>query len=180
MGPKITIDSATLMNKGLEVIEAKWLFGVSLETIEVVIHPQSIVHSMVQYCDGSVIAQLGLPDMRTPIAYALTYPERLALELPEPDFFEIATLTFKKPDINKFRCLALAFEACKAGGTYPAVLNAANEKAVGAFLQHRIGLGQIANIVESTMEKHAPVTDPGLTDILSADAWARQVAEVTI
>jgi 1-deoxy-D-xylulose-5-phosphate reductoisomerase len=180
MGPKITIDSATLMNKGLEVIEAKWLFGVSLETIEVVIHPQSIVHSMVQYCDGSVIAQLGLPDMRTPIAYALSYPERLPLAMPEPDFCEIATLTFQEPDLHKFRCLALAFEACRAGGTYPAVLNAANEEAVHAFMKHRIGLGQIAGIVESTMEKHAPVHNPELADILSADAWARQVAEVAI
>jgi 1-deoxy-D-xylulose-5-phosphate reductoisomerase len=180
MGPKITIDSATLMNKGLEVIEAKWLFDMPLERIEVVIHPQSIVHSMVLYCDGSVMAQLGLPDMRTPIAFAMSYPQRLALPLPAPDFFEIARLTFKKPDLHKFRCLALAFDACRAGNTYPAVLNAANEIAVEAFLQHRIGLGKIAAIVENTMQKHQPVSDPTLSDILSADGWARQAAKVDI
>jgi len=180
MGRKITIDSATLMNKGLEVIEAKWLFGVPLEAIQVVIHPQSIVHSMVAYCDSSVIAQLGMPDMRTPIAYALSYPERLPLELPVPEFSEIGTLTFREPDLEKFQCLALAFEACKAGKTYPTVLNAANEKAVNAFLGHRIGLGQIATVVQQALEKHKPVSNPGLSDILSADAWAREAAEVAL
>lgn len=180
MGPKITIDSATLMNKGLEVMEAKWLFDVPLEAIEVVIHPESIIHSMVAYCDGSVIAQMGLPDMRIPIAYALSYPERLCLELPEPDFCRIGALTFQEPDLGKFPCLALAFQACRAGRTYPAVLNAANETAVRAFLGHRIRFGQISRIVEDTLDKHEPVSDPGLSDILSADAWARRAAEVAV
>ncbi len=180
MGPKITIDSATLMNKGLEVIEAKWLFNVPLEAIEVVIHPESIIHSMVAYCDGSVIAQMGLPDMRIPIAYALSYPERLWLELPEPDFCRMGALTFQEPDLEKFPCLALAFQACRAGLTYPAVLNAANETAVRAFLGHRIRFGQISRIVEDTLDKHEPVSDPGLSDILSADAWARRAAEVAV
>jgi 1-deoxy-D-xylulose-5-phosphate reductoisomerase len=180
MGPKITIDSATLMNKGLEVMEAKWLFDVPLEAIEVVIHPESIIHSMVAYCDGSVIAQMGLPDMRIPIAYALSYPERLCLELPEPDFCRMGALTFQEPDLGKFPCLALAFQACRAGRTYPAVLNAANETAVHAFLGHRIRFGQISRIVEDTLDKHEPVSDPGLSDILSADAWARRAAEVAV
>jgi 1-deoxy-D-xylulose-5-phosphate reductoisomerase len=180
MGPKITIDSATLMNKGLEVMEAKWLFDVPLEAIEVVIHPESIIHSMVAYCDGSVIAQMGLPDMRIPIAYALSYPERLCLELPEPDFCRMGALTFQEPDLGKFPCLALAFQACRAGRTYPAVLNAANETAVRAFLGHRIRFGQISRIVENTLDKHEPVSDPGLSDILSADAWARRAAEVAV
>jgi len=180
MGPKITIDSATLMNKGLEVMEAKWLFNVPLEAIEVVIHPESIIHSMVAYCDGSVIAQMGLPDMRIPIAYALSYPERLWLELPEPDFCRMGALTFQEPDLEKFPCLALAFQACRAGLTYPAVLNAANETAVRSFLGHRIRFGQISRIVEDTLDKHEPVSDPGLSDILSADAWARRAAEVAV
>jgi len=180
MGPKITIDSATLMNKGLEVIEAKWLFNVPLEAIEVVIHPESIIHSMVAYCDGSVIAQMGLPDMRIPIAYALSYPERLWLELPEPNFCRMGALTFQEPDLEKFPCLALAFQACRAGLTYPAVLNAANETAVRSFLGHRIRFGQISRIVEDTLDKHEPVSDPGLSDILSADAWARRAAEVAV
>jgi 1-deoxy-D-xylulose-5-phosphate reductoisomerase len=180
MGPKITIDSATLMNKGLEVMEAKWLFDVPLEAIEVVIHPESIIHSMVAYCDGSVIAQMGLPDMRIPIAYALSYPERLGLELPEPDFCRMGALTFQEPDLEKFPCLALAFQACRAGLTYPAVLNAANETAVRSFLSHRIRFGQISRIVEDTLDKHEPVSDPGLSDILSADAWARRAAEVAV
>jgi 1-deoxy-D-xylulose-5-phosphate reductoisomerase len=180
MGQKITIDSATLMNKGLEVMEARWLFDVPLEAIEVVIHPESIIHSMVAYCDGSVIAQMGLPDMRIPIAYALSYPERLCLDLPWPDFCRMGALTFQEPDPDKFPCLALAFQACRAGGTYPAVLNGANETAVHAFLSRRIRFGQISRIVGDTLDKHASVSDPGLSDILSADAWARRAAEVAV
>ena len=174
MGAKISIDSATLMNKGLEVIEARWLFDVSEELIDVHVHPESIVHSMVEYCDGSVIAQLGVPDMRIPIAYALTYPERLPLEVGAPDFFELGQLRFMKPDLARFPCLGLAFDACKRGGTAPSVLNAANEAAVAAFLDHRINLLQIADVVEKTMASHRLVSDPTLFDILSADAWARE------
>jgi 1-deoxy-D-xylulose-5-phosphate reductoisomerase len=180
MGPKVTIDSATLMNKGLEVIEARWLFDVPLERIQVVIHPESIIHSMVVYQDSAVIAQLALPDMRIPIAYALSYPERLDLGLSPPDFFELGALTFREPDLERFACLALAMEACRAGKTYPAVLNAANEVAVRAFLDHRIGFGHIAGTIQETMAKHEPVSNPGLSDILSADAWARRTAEETL
>ncbi len=180
MGAKITIDSATLMNKGLEVIEARWLFGISEEIIDVHIHPQSIVHSMVEYCDGSVIAQLGVPDMRTPIAYALAYPERLPLNLPGPDFFEMGQLTFRKPDLKKFPCLGLAFDACKTGGTVPAVLNAANEVAVTAFLDHRINLVQIPDLIRKAMASHRMVQNPKLDDILAADAWAREYTEEKI
>jgi 1-deoxy-D-xylulose-5-phosphate reductoisomerase len=177
MGPKVTIDSATLMNKGLEVIEARWLFDVPLERIRVVIHPESIIHSMVVYRDGSVMAQLALPDMRIPIAYALSYPERLDLGLSPPDFFELGALTFREPDLEKFACLALAIQACRLGKTYPAVLSAANEVAVRAFLDHRIGFGHIAETIKETMAKHEPVPEPGLSDILSADTWARRTAE---
>ncbi|MDY6951546.1 MAG: 1-deoxy-D-xylulose-5-phosphate reductoisomerase [Thermodesulfobacteriota bacterium] len=176
MGPKITIDSATLMNKGLEMIEARWLFDVPLECIQVIIHRESIIHSMVAYHDGSVIAQLAVPDMRIPIAYALSHPERLVLELPAPDFVDLGALTFQQPDLERFPCLALAMEACKTGKTSPAVLNAANEVAVRAFLNHQIGLRDIDRIVANTMATHQPVSDPGLSDILSADAWARQKA----
>ena len=180
MGRKITIDSATLMNKGLEVIEARWLFDVPLECIEVVIHPESIIHSMVVYKDGSVIAQLAVPDMRVPIAYALSYPERLSVGLPSPNFVELGALTFLKPDLERFPCLALAMGACKAGKTFPAVLNAANEVAVHAFLNHQMGFAQIGQIVADTMDKHEPVSDPGLSDILSADAWARRTAAESV
>jgi 1-deoxy-D-xylulose-5-phosphate reductoisomerase len=177
MGPKITIDSATLMNKGLEVIEAKWLFDVPLDVITVVIHPESIVHSMAVFNDGSVMAQMGMPDMRVPIGYALSYPERLPLEVPAPDFPGLGALTFREPDMAKFPCLGLAFEACRAGHTYPVVLNAADEVAVDAFLNGRVTLGRIPQVVEETMGKHEPVIDPGLSDILSADTWARRTAE---
>jgi 1-deoxy-D-xylulose-5-phosphate reductoisomerase len=176
MGPKITIDSATLMNKGLEVIEARWLFDVPLECIQVVVHPESVIHSMVLYKDGSVIAQLGVPDMRVPIAYALSYPERLATGVEPPDFVDMGALTFREPDLRKFPCLALAIEACRAGSTFPVVLNAANEVAVHAFLKDHIRFGQIEKIVGETMGEHEPVSDPGLADILSADTWARQRA----
>jgi 1-deoxy-D-xylulose-5-phosphate reductoisomerase len=177
MGPKITIDSATLMNKGLEVIEAKWLFDLALDDIRVVIHPESIVHSMVVFKDGSVMAQLGVPDMRVPIAYALSYPERLALDVPAPDFTALRALTFENPDMDRFPCLGLAIQACRAGRTYPVVLNAADEVAVDAFLNNRVGLGRIAEVLEETMGKHEPVTNPELSDIFSVDAWARRTAE---
>ncbi len=173
MGNKITIDSATLMNKGLEVIEAVRLFDVSHERIQVVIHPQSIIHSMVAYRDGSVIAQLGVPDMRGAIAYAMSWPERLPINQPIPDFPNL-TLTFQEPDMEKFPCLALAFNACEAGGTLPAVLNAANEVAVHAFLDHRISFADIPKLIKGTMERHTIVRDPSLSDILEADRWARE------
>lgn len=176
MGAKITIDSATLMNKGLEVLEAKWLFGVSQERIRVVVHPQSVIHSMVAFRDGAVIAQLGIPDMKAAIAYAMSYPERLALGQPLPDFSGGTDLTFREPDLDKFPCLALAFEACRQGGTLPAVLNAANEVAVNAFLEKRIGFNDIPRIVERTMAVHAGVDDPALETIIAADRWARQSA----
>ncbi|KPJ75922.1 MAG: 1-deoxy-D-xylulose 5-phosphate reductoisomerase [Deltaproteobacteria bacterium SG8_13] len=176
MGPKITIDSATLMNKGLEVIEARWLFGVSLEQIEVVIHPQSIVHSMVAFCDGSIIAQMGIPDMKAAIAYALSWPRRLPLGQPLPDFNEVGALTFRRPDLEKFPCLALAIQAASRGGTLPAVLNAANEVAVGAFLDHRLRFVDIAAVVRAVMQRHETVESPGLEQLLEADRWARQQA----
>jgi 1-deoxy-D-xylulose-5-phosphate reductoisomerase len=176
MGAKITIDSATLMNKGLEVIEARWLFGVPQDMIRVVVHPQSIIHSMVAFRDGSVIAQLGIPDMTAAIAYALSYPERLALGQPLPSFTGDLPLTFADPDLEKFPCLGLAFEACRRDGTLPAVLNAANEIAVSNFLEERTAFTAIPRIVEQTMAAHVPVEHPGLGDILAADRWARQKA----
>jgi 1-deoxy-D-xylulose-5-phosphate reductoisomerase len=176
MGPKITIDSATLMNKGLEVLEANSLFGVSHDRIEVVIHPQSIIHSMVAYNDGSVIAQLGIPDMKAAIAYALSYPERLPLNQPLPDFSGQKNLTFQKPDLEKFPCLGLAFKACEVGKTMPAVLNAANEAAVNAFLNQQLSFIGIAKVVAATMEKHDVVFNPDLADIVAADRWARKQA----
>ncbi|MFZ2285932.1 MAG: 1-deoxy-D-xylulose-5-phosphate reductoisomerase [Bacteroidales bacterium] len=153
MGSKITIDSATLMNKGLEVIEAHWLFGTPADRIDVLIHPQSIIHSMVQFTDGSVKAQLGVPDMRLPIIYALTYPDRVITELPRPSLSEIGSLTFEEPDTERFRCLPLAREALKSGGNIPCALNAANEAAVAAFLKEKIGFNDIAGTVEHVMEK---------------------------
>jgi len=177
MGKKISVDSATLMNKGLEAIEAKCLFDVSQEMIEVVIHPQSVIHSMVSFKDGTVMAQLGIPDMKGAIAYAMAYPERLALRQPTPDFVNIGKLTFEKPDIKKFPCLALAFAACETGRTLPAVLNAANEVAVAAFLEKSISFVKIPEVIEKTMKYHTVVTDPTLSDILEADQWARKQAE---
>ncbi|OQX28311.1 MAG: 1-deoxy-D-xylulose-5-phosphate reductoisomerase [Desulfobacteraceae bacterium IS3] len=177
MGKKISIDSATLMNKGLEVIEAKWLFDISQEKIEVLVHPQSIVHSMVSYRDGSVIAQLGVPDMKGAIAYALSWPERLDLKQPVPDFANIGSLTFQKPDMEKFPCLALAFKACGIGGTLPAVMNAANEVAVNAFLERRISFNAIAESIRKTMDMHTVIHHPSLSDILEADKWARMQTE---
>lgn len=180
MGQKITIDSATLMNKGLEVLEAKCLFGVSRQMIEVVIHPQSVIHSMVAYRDGSIMAQLGIPDMKTAIAYALSYPQRLPLGQPLPEFNGSRPLTFDQPDLEKFPCLALAFSACEAGATLPAVLNAANEVAVTGFLNQSIEFVDIPAVVEQTMDSHAVVSNPELADILEADRWARGQAEKEI
>jgi 1-deoxy-D-xylulose-5-phosphate reductoisomerase len=180
MGPKITIDSATLMNKGLEVIEAKWLFDVPAEKIEVHIHPQSIIHSMVEYVDGSVIAQMGIPDMRIPIAYAMTYPERVELSLQPLDLFALQTLTFHRPDLGRFPCLALAIAACEAGGAMPAVLNAANEVAVQAFLNHRIPFNGIAALVDQAMQEHVLTPAVELETILDADGWARRRTEEAI
>ena len=176
MGRKISIDSATLMNKGLEIMEAGHLFGVSLEDIEVVIHPQSVIHSMVSYKDGSVIAQMSIPDMKGAIAYAMSYPERLPLGQPLPDFKSIGSLTFQRPDAGKFPCLDLAFSAGKTGGTLPSVLNAANEVAVEAFLNKRLQFTDIPEVIRKTMEKHFVVANPALSDILDADFWARKIA----
>ena len=176
MGKKITIDSATLMNKGLEIIEAKWLFSVSTDRIQVVIHPQSIVHSMVSFKDGSVIAQLGIPDMKTAIAYALSYPERLYLNQPIPDFVGIGALTFEKPDLTRFPCLALAFDALQMGQTFPAVLNASNEAAVEAFLSSSISFQAIPEIIRNTLDAHNGIEHPSVSDILAADLWAREKA----
>ncbi len=176
MGRKISIDSATLMNKGLEVMEAGHLFGISLEDIEVIIHPQSVIHSMVSYKDGSIIAQMGIPDMKGAIAYAMSYPERLPLGQPLPDFKSIGSLTFQKPDTGKFPCLDLAFYAGKTGGTLPSVLNAANEVAVGAFLNKRLQFTDIPEVIRKTMEKHFVVANPALSDILESDLWARKIA----
>jgi 1-deoxy-D-xylulose-5-phosphate reductoisomerase len=176
MGAKITIDSATLMNKGLEVIEARWLFGFPAERIRVVVHPQSVIHSMVAFRDGSVIAQMGIPDMRAAIAFALSYPERLPLAQPLPDFSGGTDLTFRAPDLERFPCLALAFEASRTGGTLPAVLNAANEVAVNAFLEERIGFTAIPAIVAAVMGGHSPGAETDLEAILAADRWARERA----
>jgi 1-deoxy-D-xylulose-5-phosphate reductoisomerase len=177
MGAKITIDSATLMNKGLEVIEARWLFNIPEDRIAIHIHPESIVHSMVEYIDGSVIAQMGIPDMKIPIAYALTYPERLPVEGPPLDLFHLQKLTFYPPDTEKFPCLRLAYEASAAGSTMPAVLNAANEVAVRAFLDRLIGFPQIPQIIESVMTAHNRPATLTLEAVLEADRWARREAE---
>ena len=176
MGRKISIDSATMMNKGLEVLEAKSLFGVSHDRIEVLIQPQSMIHSMVSFKDGSVMAQLGIPDMKGAIAYAMSYPERLPLDQGLPDFAGIGALTFQKPDFDKFPCLALAYSACKTGETLPAVLNAANEEAVNAFLSRRVSFTKIHEIIAETMNHHKVVTNPTLSDIIEADQWARKIA----
>jgi 1-deoxy-D-xylulose-5-phosphate reductoisomerase len=177
MGAKITIDSATLMNKGLEVIEARWLFDIPETQIEVLVHRESIIHSLVEYRDRSVIAQLGLPDMRTPISYAMRYPERMPLDLPSLDLTEIATLTFFKPDHDRFPCLQLGYDALRIGGTMPATMNAANEVAVEAFLQSGIRFLDIPDIIRSTMDAHTPRPIAGLDDALEADRWAREKAE---
>lgn len=174
MGAKITIDSASMMNKGFEVIEAKWLFGVSQEQIEVVVHPQSIVHSMVQFNDGSVKAQLGMPDMRLPIQYAFGYPNRLPNNYERVDFSKIATLTFEKPDLNRFRNLAFAFEAMQKGGNMPCILNAANEVVVHAFLHDKIGFLQMSDIIEWAMMTMPFVAEPSYDDYVACDALVRE------
>lgn len=172
MGAKITIDSATMMNKGLEVIEAKHLFGI--DDIDVVVHPQSIIHSMVEFVDGSMMAQLSTPDMKLPIQYALTYPYHQAPAAITTDLVKIGTLTFEAPDIEKFPCLKLAYDALQEGGTMPAVLNASNEVAVEAFLNQKIGFTDIPRLIEQTMTAHSPVAQPILDDLLHLDEWARQ------
>ncbi len=180
MGSKISIDSATLMNKGLEVIEAKWLFDMDIEKIQVVIHPQSIIHSMVEYVDYSIIAQMGLPDMKLPIQYALTYPKRLTCAVKPLDFTEHTQITFKEPDIDTFGCLALAYKAAKLGGTIPTVLNVANEVAVDWFLKGKIKFLDIEAYIEYAMERHNNIKDPMLKDILEVDSWARACLEERI
>ncbi|MFC1501544.1 1-deoxy-D-xylulose-5-phosphate reductoisomerase [Elusimicrobiota bacterium] len=177
MGKKITIDSATLMNKGLEAIEASCLFNLPLDRIEIVIHPQSIIHSMVQFVDGSVIAQLSRPDMRLPIQYALTYPDRYVSKIQELDFTEIKRLDFDKPDFKRFPCLNLAIKAGKIGQTMPAVMNASNEIAVEAFLRDKIVFSDIAVIISKVMDDHKVVRAQSIKSILSADNWARQAAK---
>jgi len=176
MGDKITIDSATLMNKGLEVVEARWLFDIPASKIEVVVHRESIIHSLVEYADRSVIAQLGLPDMRTPIAYAMNYPERVPLDLPSLNLAQIGTLTFFNPDHDRFPCLKLGYDALRVGGTMPAAMNAANEVAVQAFLDRRIGFLGIPETIRRTMDAHTPVEVSTIEDALHTDAWARAKA----
>ena len=176
MGAKITIDSATMMNKGFEVIEAKWLFGMEAKDIEVVVHPQSVIHSAVQYADGAVKAQLGVPDMRVPIQLALSYPCRLASSFPRLDFFSVGSLTFEQPDQERFRCLALAYEALRRGGNMPCVLNAANEVVNLAFRQGRCGFLQMAELIERTLETIPFRKDNSLEDYLACDAESRRVA----
>jgi 1-deoxy-D-xylulose-5-phosphate reductoisomerase len=176
MGRKVTVDSATLMNKGLEVIEARWLFGLNYDQIQVVIHPQSIVHSLVEFVDGSTLAQLGVPDMRIPIQYALTYPERWEARFPRLNWNEARQLTFSPPDTGRFPCLALALAAGREGGTMPAVLNAANEVAVEAFLSGKAGFLAIPEIVERVMNAHRVFPAERLEDVLAADRWARVLA----
>lgn len=173
MGTKITIDSASLMNKGLEVIEAKWLFDLDIGRIDVLIHPQSVVHSLVEFLDGSVLAQLGIADMRIPIAYALAYPRRLANDLPGLNLAKAGPLAFLKPDMKKFRCLALAYEAGRIGGTAPVVLNAANEVAVAAFVENKICFNDLPKVIEKVLSRHHAQKNPSLEDILGVDGESR-------
>ncbi|MDY6824269.1 MAG: 1-deoxy-D-xylulose-5-phosphate reductoisomerase [Thermodesulfobacteriota bacterium] len=180
MGRKISIDSATLMNKGLEIIEAHFLFQVPPDAIKVVIHPQSIVHSMVGFVDGSMLAQLGEPDMKGAIAYALSYPERLPLGQIPPDLAALGELRFEYPDVERFPCLGFAYAACQQGGTMPGVLNAANETVVEAFLEEEVSFGRIPAVIETVMGRHTPVTNPSLSDIKEADGWARKCAREII
>ncbi|MDD6781950.1 MAG: 1-deoxy-D-xylulose-5-phosphate reductoisomerase [Bacteroidales bacterium] len=180
MGAKITIDSASLMNKGFEVIEAKWLFGLRPEQIDVVIHPQSIIHSMVQYRDGSIKAQLGVPDMRLPIEYALTFPQRRQTNFERLDFTKCSQLTFEQPDPTRFRNLALAFEAMRRGGNMPCALNAANEIAVDAFLHERIGFLQMSNLIETVLERTTFIATPSYNDYVACDTETRQLARELI
>jgi 1-deoxy-D-xylulose-5-phosphate reductoisomerase len=180
MGKKITIDSATLMNKGLEVIEAHYLFGLPPEQIEVLIHPKSVVHSLVQFKDGAMLAQLSVPDMRLPIQYALLYPERLPSLVRPLDLAEVGKLEFERADPDRFPALRLAFEALRRGGTYPAVLSAADEIAVQAFLEERISFVRILAVVEEVLARHVPLSGKTLEEVLAADRWARAEAETII
>lgn len=176
MGAKITIDSASMMNKGFEMIEAKWLFDVTPDQVQVVVHPQSVIHSMVQFEDGAVIAQLGIPDMKLPIAYAFSFPTRMRSMAPRLDFNQYSTLTFEEPDMERFRNLAFAFEAARQGGNTPCVLNAANEVVVAAFLQDRIGFLQMSDVIERTMRKASFIANPSYEDYVATDAEARRLA----
>ena len=180
MGSKITIDSATLMNKGLEVIEAHWLFGFGPDEISIVVHPESIVHSMIELIDGSVIAQMGVTDMRHAIQYALTYPERCASTLPPLDLTCLASLHFEPPDLERFPCISLAYRALRAGGTLPAAMNAANEEAVHAFIDERIGFSDISRVIDSVMKSHEQTNAGTLEDILQADGNGRGAARAAI
>lgn len=176
MGAKITIDSASMMNKGFEMIEAKWLFDVTPNQVQVVVHPQSVIHSMVQFEDGAVIAQLGIPDMKLPIAYAFSFPTRMRSMAPRLDFNQYSTLTFEEPDMERFRNLAFAFEAARQGGNMPCILNAANEVVVAAFLQDRIGFLQMSDVIERTMRKASFIVNPSYEDYVATDTEARRLA----
>ena len=176
MGAKITIDSASMMNKGFEMIEAKWLFDVTPDQVQVVVHPQSVIHSMVQFEDGAVIAQLGIPDMKLPIAYAFSFPTRMRSMAPRLDFNQYSTLTFEEPDMERFRNLAFAFEAARQGGNMPCILNAANEVVVAAFLQDRIGFLQMSDVIEQTMRKASFIVKPSYEDYVATDTEARRLA----
>ncbi len=176
MGAKVTIDSASMMNKGFEMIEAKWLFGVTPSQIQIVVHPQSVIHSMVQFEDGAIIAQLGIPDMKLPIAYAFSFPRRMKSKEPRLDFNQYRTLTFEEPDLERFRNLAYAFDAINKGGNMPCILNAANEIVVAAFLEDRIGFLQMSDVIESTMAKTAFIKSPTYEDYVATDAEARRIA----
>ena len=176
MGAKITIDSASMMNKGFEMIEAKWLFDVTPDQVQVVVHPQSVIHSMVQFEDGAVIAQLGIPDMKLPIAYAFSFPTRMRSMAPRLDFNQYSTLTFEEPDMERFRNLAFAFEAARQGGNMPCILNAANEVVVAAFLQDRIGFLQMSDVIEQTLRKASFIVNPSYEDYVATDTEARRLA----
>lgn len=176
MGAKITIDSASMMNKGFEMIEAKWLFDVTPDQVQVVVHPQSVIHSMVQFEDGAVIAQLGIPDMKLPIAYAFSFPTRMRSMAPRLDFNQYSTLTFEEPDMERFRNLAFAFEVARQGGNMPCILNAANEVVVAAFLQDRIGFLQMSDVIERTMRKASFIANPSYEDYVATDTEARRLA----
>ena len=176
MGAKITIDSASMMNKGFEMIEAKWLFDVTPDQVQVVVHPQSVIHSMVQFEDGAVIAQLGIPDMKLPIAYAFSFPTRMRSMAPRLDFNQYSTLTFEEPDMDRFRTFAFAFEAARQGGNMPCILNAANEVVVAAFLQDRIGFLQMSDVIERTMRKASFIVNPSYEDYVATDTEARRLA----
>ena len=180
MGRKISVDSATLMNKGLEIIEAKWLFGVSVDKVDVLIHPEAIIHSMVEFVDGSIMAQLSQTDMRLPIMYAFSYPRRIKSVLPGLDFVKLGKFTFAPPDMKKFPCLKMAYEAAKKGGSQPVVLNASNEEAVVAFLDRKIKFTMIPKIIEKVMSAHKSKSEPSLNEILQIDAWARERARSLI